>query len=227
MSFTNRGKAMTTTDRIDIYTRVTDRIITDLEKGVRPWLKPWNADHAAGRITRPLRHSGEPYRGINVLMLWASADLQGFSCPLWLTFQQAKELGGYVRKGEKGSPVVYSSSITKTVEEEGGAEEEHEIHFLKQYTVFNAEQVEGLPAPFYALAEPPKENLLPIEHAEQFFRNTRADIRNGGNRACYVIGEDYIQLPPLVTFRDPESHAATTAHELTHWTRHPSGLTAN
>jgi antirestriction protein ArdC len=135
-----------TADRIDIYTRVTDRIISDLENGVRPWLKPWNADHAAGRITRPLRHSGEPYRGINVLMLWASAELQGFSCPLWVTFRQAKELGGYVRKGEKGSPVVYSSSITKTVEEDDGGEQEQEVHFLKQYTVFNAEQVEGLAA---------------------------------------------------------------------------------
>ena len=70
-----------TTPRVDIYTRVTTLIVEELERGVRPWLKPWNAEHAAGRITRPLRHNGLPYNGINILMLWASAELQGFDCP--------------------------------------------------------------------------------------------------------------------------------------------------
>ena len=91
----------TQTTRVDVYTRVTDHIIQELEQGVRPWLKPWNAEHAAGRVTRPLRHCGTPYKGINILMLWASAETQGFVSPFWLTFQQAKELGESTAKAAK------------------------------------------------------------------------------------------------------------------------------
>jgi hypothetical protein len=69
----------------DVYSRITDKIIADLEQGVRPWLKPWNADHAAGRITRPLRHNGVPYKGINVVMLWSASVSKGYACPLWLS----------------------------------------------------------------------------------------------------------------------------------------------
>lgn len=216
--------ATAATPRVDVYTRVTSLIVDSLEHGVRPWHKPWNAEHAAGRITRPLRHNGSPYRGINILMLWASADLQGYACPFWLTFQQAKELGGHVRKGEKGSPVVYASTFKKKTEDDDGQETEEEIPFLKEYTVFNAEQCDGLPPHFSARAEAPTETLQRIEQAERFFANTKADIRTGGNQAYYTIGDDRIQLPPFETFRDAESHAATLAHELTHWTRHPSRL---
>jgi len=92
----------------DVYERITNKIVADLEQGVRPWLKPWNAEHAAGRITRPLRHNGVPYQGINVIMLWGEAVAKGFAAPIWMTFRQAKELGGHVRKGEKGSLVVYA-----------------------------------------------------------------------------------------------------------------------
>jgi antirestriction protein ArdC len=213
-----------TTTRVDVYTRVTNQIVEQLERGVRPWLKPWNAEHAAGRITRPLRHSGEPYKGINILMLWAAAELQGFNCPLWLTFQQAKQLGGFVRKGEHGSPVVYANTFKRKETTDAGEEVEHEIPFLKEYTVFNACQCEGLPERFYELAEPPKEKIERIERAETFFANTKAEIRVGGNRACYVIGEDFIRMPPFETFRDAESHAATLGHELVHWTRLGSRL---
>src|SRR3989442_53208 len=108
--------------RPDIYARVTDRILSDLEHGVRPWMKPWHAEHAAGRITRPLRHNMQPYRGINVLVLWMEAEAKGIAAPIWLTFQQAKELGGHVRKGEHGSPVVYASSFNKTGTDDSGAE---------------------------------------------------------------------------------------------------------
>ena len=90
----------------DVYTRITDKIIADLEQGVRSWLKPWNAEHASGKITRPLRHNGQPYSGINVLMLWSDAMDKGFSAPIWMTFRQAKELNASVRKGEKGSLVL-------------------------------------------------------------------------------------------------------------------------
>lgn len=216
--------ATATTTRTDVYTRVTSHIVEELERGVRPWLKPWNAENAAGRITRPLRHNGLPYNGVNVLMLWASAEMQGYSCPFWLTFQQAKEFGGHVKKGQHGSPVVYASTFKKKEQAEDGSENEADIPFLKEYTVFNAEQCEGLPEHFYRLAHQPAEKIERIEHADRFFTNTKADIRTGGNQAYYASSLDYIQMPPIEAFRDAESHAATLAHELTHWTKHQSRL---
>lgn len=212
------------TPRIDVYTRVTDRIVAQLEQGVRPWTRPWNAEHAAGRITRPLRCNGEAYRGINVLMLWDSADSQGFGCPIWMTFQQAKQLGGFVKKGEHGSSVVYASSFRKTDTNDAGEEVDQEIPFLKEYTVFNVEQVEGLPDRFYQTQQQPNTSIERIAHADEFFRNTQAEIQEGGNQAFYSISKDFIRMPKLETFRDAESHAATLAHELTHWTRHTSRL---
>ena len=132
-----------TKTRTDVYTRITNRIVEQLQPGVRPWHKPWNAEHAAGRITRPLRHNGKPYNGINILMLWDSAEQQGFACPIWLTFKQVKELNGYVCKGERSSQVVYASSFTKKDKDDNGEESQRGIPFLKQYNVFNAEQCEG------------------------------------------------------------------------------------
>jgi len=213
-----------TTTRVDVYTRVTNRIVDALERGVRPWFQPWNADNAAGRITRPLRHNGQKYQGINVLMLWAAAEDKGYSCPFWLTFNQSRELGGHVRKGEHGSPVVYANTFKKSETNDAGEEVEKEIPFLKEYTVFNAEQCDGLPKHFYALAEPPKEKIERIAHADAFFANTKADIQTGGSRAYYAIDLDYVRMPPIEAFRDAESYAAVLAHEVTHWTRHPSRL---
>src|ERR1700747_2024607 len=100
----------TKTARVDVYTRTTSHIVAELEKGVRPWMQPWNARHAAGPVSRPLRHNGQAYSGVNVITLWMTAELAGFACPYWLTFRQAKELGGFVKKGEHGSPVVYAST---------------------------------------------------------------------------------------------------------------------
>lgn len=130
-------------------------------------------------------------------MLWASAEDAGFHCPYWLTFQQAKQLRGFVKKGEHGSPVVYASSFKKNEPTDDGQEVEAEIPFLKQYTVFNACQIEGLPQHFYALAEPPKETMERIERAETFFANTKADIRTGGDKAYYAITHDYTGCLPL------------------------------
>ena len=214
-----------TDTRSDVYTRITNKIIADLEQGIRPWLKPWNADHAAGKITRPLRHNGIPYNGINVLMLWGASVEKGYSCPLWLTFKQALELGGNVRKGESGELVVYANRITRTETDDKGAEVEREIPFMKGYTVFNAEQCENLPAHYYAKAVPPALSPIQrIEAADRFFAATRADIRHGGTRAFYAEGPDYVQMPPFEAFKDAESYAATLAHELTHWTKHDSRL---
>ena len=213
-----------TKEKSDVYTRVTDKIVAELEKGVRPWMKPWNAEHAAGRISKPLRHNGQAYNGINILMLWSAAMEKDFSAPIWMTFRQAKELGANVRKGEKGELVVYANNLTRTEENDRGEEVEHTIPYMKGYTVFNVEQIEGLPAHYYQLAEPVLDPVQRIEHAEQFFAATGAEIRHGGNQAYYMIGEDRVQLPPFESFRDAESYYATMAHEVTHWTRHPKRL---
>ncbi|MCG7983360.1 MAG: zincin-like metallopeptidase domain-containing protein [Candidatus Thiodiazotropha lotti] len=210
--------------RQDVYTRVTDKIVADLEQGVRPWMKPWNAEHAAGRITKPLRHNGQAYNGINILMLWSASVTEGYSAPIWMTFRQAKELGAHVRKGEKGELVVYANTITRTEENTNGEDVEQTIPFMKGYTVFNVEQIEGLPSHYYQLAEPVLDPVQRIEHAERFFAATEAEIRHGGNQAYYTMGSDRIQLPPFESFRDAESYYATLAHETTHWTRHPSRL---
>ena len=212
------------TTRIDLYNRVTNAIITDLEKGVRPWLKPWNAEHAAGRITRPLRAGGQPYKGINVLMLWASAMTLNVAAPIWMTFKQAKELKANVKKGSKGSLVVYADRITRTETAEGGEESNRDIYFMKGYTVFNVEQIEGLPPHFYATATPQLDPVQRIGTAELFFANTEADIRHGGNQAYYAAGSDYVQMPPSLSFKDAESYYSTLAHEITHWTKHTARL---
>jgi antirestriction protein ArdC len=211
--------------KTDIYHKITDRIVAELEKGVKPWMKPWSAEHAAGRITRPLRHNGVAYQGINVIMLWSAAMAEGFAAPIWMTFRQAKEMGAHLRKGEKGQLVVYADRIRRTETDEAtGEEQERDIPFMKGYTVFNVEQIEGLPAQFYAPAAPRLDPVERIAHADEFFAALGADIRHGGNQAYYAMDEDRVQMPPFETFRDAESYYATLAHELTHWTRHPKRL---
>jgi len=209
----------------DVYTRITDQIVAELEKGVRPWHKPWNAGHVAGPISRPLRSNGKPYSGINVVMLWATAMERGYSAPIWMTFRQALELGAHVRKGEKGTLVVFASKITRTEQDaDTGEAHEREIPFLKGYTVFNVEQIDGLPAHYTASTVPRLNAEQRIARAEAFFAATRADIRHGGNSAHYVPSLDYIQMPPFESFRDAAAYYATLAHECTHWMRHEKRL---
>jgi antirestriction protein ArdC len=211
-------------ERQDVYTRVTGKIIADLEQGVRTWMKPWNAGNTAGRIVRPLRFNGVPYSGINILMLWAESTVQGFSTPTWMTFRQASELNAHVRKGEKGSLVVYANSITRSEQGEQGEESEREIHYMKGYTVFNVEQIEGLPELYYTK---PEVNTTPVERiakAEAFFTATKADVRYRGDRAFYASEGDYIQMPMIEAFKDAESFYSTLGHESAHWTKHPSRL---
>jgi antirestriction protein ArdC len=225
MNLTTQGaKTMSSTERKDVYTRVTERIISDLEQGVRTWLKPWSVQHTAGRISRPLRHNGTPYRGMNVLLLWGEAMDKGYTAPIWMTFKQALELDAHVRKGEHGSLVVYANSITKTETNDKGEDTEREIPFMKGYTVFNVEQIEGLPAHYYAKPENPLPLSERIENADRFITNTGATIHHGGNRAFYAPSRDAIQLPPFEAFRDKESYYATALHELTHLTGHKSRL---
>jgi antirestriction protein ArdC len=150
---------------------------------------------------------------------------KGYSAPIWMTFKQAMVLNAHVRKDEKGSLVVYASTVTRTeTDTETGNELEREIPFLKGYTVFNVEQVEGLPAQYYAKAEPRLETVQRIDRAEAFFAATGANIQHGGNEAFYTMAQDRVQMPLFESFRDAESYYATLAHEVTHWTSHPKRL---
>ncbi|MBL8593226.1 MAG: DUF1738 domain-containing protein [Devosia sp.] len=208
--------------RVDIYARITDRIVADLEKGVRPWMQPWRAGNAGGRVTRPLRHNGLPYSGMNVLLLWSEAIARGYTAPIWMTFKQALELGGAVRKGETGSLVVFASRFTKTETDAAGEEFDREIPFLKGYSVFNVAQIDGLADQYYGQgAEPVRDPIERIDHVDRFFANTGAVIRHGGNHAFYAPATDHIQIPPLETFRDAAAYVATLSHEATHWTAAP------
>ena len=211
--------------KTDIYTRITDQIVTALEAGVKPWHRPWNAGHTEGRIMRPLRSNLEPYRGINVLTLWMEAAAHGYTSPVWLTFRQAKALGGHVRKGEQGSLVVYASTLNREeTDVTTGEATERVIPFLKGYTVFNVTQVEGLPGHFYAQEGRPTQPVERIAKAEAFVAATRANITLSGSQASYCLGDDVVRMPPIDAFEDVQAYYATLIHELTHWTRHSTRL---
>jgi antirestriction protein ArdC len=211
--------------RTDIYQKITDKIVSELERGVRPWMQPWNAGSGEGRIMRPLRPNGIPYQGINVLMLWSETIEKGYASPVWMTFRQALALNANVRKGEHGSLVVYADKITRTETDSAtGEDTEREIPFMKGYTVFNTEQIEGLPEHFYLQPPPRTETVRRIERADAFFAATGAKVAHSGSRACYVHSTDTVCMPCIDFFEDAESYYATLAHEVTHWTRHPSRL---
>lgn len=218
-------QAQTKTPLADIYSRVTDKIIADLEQGVRPWVKPWKGGNVDGRITLPVRHNGIPYQGINILLLWGEQLEKGFQSHRWMTFKQAQALGANVRKGEHGTLVVYANKVTKTDIEEQGDEVERTIPFMKGYTVFNVDQIENLPADYRMETEPvDSEPLELIEHAETFFAKTGAVIRHGGNKAYYAPAQDIVQLPVPESFDTAESYTSVKAHETVHWTSHKTRL---
>ncbi|MHA6769736.1 ArdC-like ssDNA-binding domain-containing protein [Sphingobium ummariense] len=124
------------TGKQDPHSRITDRILAELEQGTRPWLKPWSGgDMATSGQTRPLRVTGQPYRGINVLLLWIEAQASGFVSPSWMTYKQAQALGAQVRKGEHGATVVYYGDSTKTVHDDArGEDREQGFRFLKTHS---------------------------------------------------------------------------------------------
>jgi len=149
----------------------------------------------------------------------------GYVAPIWMTFNQAKQLCANVRKGEHGSLVVFADRMTKTVQDEKGEDVEKHIPFMKGYTVFNVEQIENLPVHYYARTEPKHATELERNEAvEKFVASTGAVIKHGGNRAFYRMADDIVQMPELQAFKNTESYYATAAHEITHWTRHPSRL---
>lgn len=215
-----------TAPRTDVYARVTETIVASLEEVRRPWHKPWSDGPTGALAVLPLRHNGTAYRGVNVLLLWQAAILKGYRAPTWMTFKQAQSLGAHVRKGETGSMIVYANRVTKTEADEHGEETERAIAFMKGYTVFNVEQIEGLPAQYLPASTPtPKPSILEtLADAERFFAATGARFEHGGKRAYYSPSTDVIRLPHAEAFDDAESYAATKAHELIHWTGNKARL---
>ena len=207
----------------DLYAHVTAQIIADLQRGVRPWTRPWDV-RLTGTVSRPLRHNLIPYSGVNILLLWARAIEAGYASAVWMTFRQARELGGWVRKGETAATIVYADRVSRAEQDEDGQEVERSIAFLKTYSVFNLDQIDGLPETFI----PPPAKLLPdaerVSRAETFFAATGATLVHGGGEACYRRDIDAIQLPPFEAFHSAQDYYATLAHELIHWTGHPARL---
>ncbi len=197
----------------DTYQRITDAVIEQLEAGTKPWIRPWRGNSRGSLV--PRRVTGEAYRGINVLMLWLASELAGYEENTWLTYRQAQELGGQVRKGEKGALVVkYGTFAPKEREDD----DDRGIPYLKGYTVFNVEQIENLPQEFYRPAEALSTTQVPhLEAVETFVRNTGAVITYGGTTACFRPTPDDILLPDRVRFVDEVHLYSTLLHEMSHW----------
>jgi antirestriction protein ArdC len=209
----------TATEKQDVYRRVTDAIIAAIENGVGEYRMPWTVRQDKG--FSPLSvGSAKPYCGINTLVLWAQAQTKGYSSALWGTYQQWQQLGGQVRKGEKGSPVVYWGTWEKQASEDE-EETSHRSLFVKGYTVFNIEQVDGckLPNRF----EPKLSQNERIARAEEFFTATGVLVRDGGNRAFYRPDTpEAVYMPGFDQFPDRTDYYGVLAHETTHWTSHAS-----
>lgn len=208
-----------------VYQDITDRIIAELEQGRVPWVQPWGGAKATLGLPKNAS-TGRTYSGINILILWDAVIEHSFPVQNWLTYRQAALLGGHVRKGERGTSIVYADRFVPKDELKRAGEEGDEpraVPFLKRFTLFNVAQCEGLPGHLYASAAPLPECEM-VSHAEALIQATGADFRIGGSRAYYVPNEDYIQLPPQPAFFEPINYYRTCFHELGHWTGHASRL---
>jgi len=213
------------TGKFDAQQEVTDRIIAAIEAGTPPWRKPWTGDR--GGAAFPLRACGEPYRGINVILLWLEADAKGYASPHWFTYRQAQELGAQVRKDEKSAPVIkFGTFDTEKAEPASEDAATRKVMFTKLYHVFNADQIDGLPESYYRRPEPARDlGTEPDAELEAFFAATGAVIETSNDpRAYYNPVADRIHMPPVGTFESAGAYYATLAHEATHWTGHGSRL---
>ena len=219
---------MTAKPKFDAAQEITNEIIALLEKGTMPWRRPWKI--AGGGV--PLRHNGEPYKGINAFLLGLRAATMGYSSPYWVTFAQAKALGASVRKGSKSSVVVYYGTARKrgaeTRKTEGDADGDGNggsYRFLKSYRVFHVSQVEGLDASYYPDAgDDPAAGPDPIPEVQAFFDAIDAEVVIGGDRACYIPSLDRVHIPALSQFKAASGYYATLFHEIGHWTKAPHRL---
>ena len=214
-------------DRASLYDEITGKIIAELEAGRVPWVQPWGTAAAKAPLAMPRNAAtGRHYSGINVLILWGAVVEHGFPGQSWLTFRQALALGGNVRKGERGTTVVYADRFVPDDEKRRAretGEEAQAIPFLKRFTVFNAAQCENLPDDIAIVAPPPPPGLIEPQ-VEALIRATGIDFRIGGNRAFYVPALDYVQVPPPQAYFEPINWHRTALHELGHATGHPSRL---
>ena len=217
----------------DLYQNVTDKIIAALDQGVIPWIKPWSAPRGGQPQPFPTNAvSGRAYRGINIPLLWCEAQLRGFSDDRWLTFNQARQAGGHIRKGEHSTlAVLYQLQEREALDEEGqrlldeaGNPRRVQVAWLKTHLLFNIEQTEGLDA----LRQPdlaPGSDFDPNRYAEQLLQRSGARIlHRPGDQAFYSPAQDLIQLPERTQFASAAGYYATALHELTHWTGHASRL---
>ena len=206
--------------RSNLYDDITNKIIAELEQGRLPWVQPWGTAMAKAPLAMPRNATTRrQYSGINVLILWGAVIQHGFPTQNWLTFRQALSLGGNVRKGERGTTVVYADRFTPEDEKrrarESG-EEPGKIPFLKRFTVFNAAQCEGLPEQIAAVGPPPPPGLIEPT-VEALIRATGIDFRIGGNRAFYIPAQDYVMVPPPHAFHEPINWHRTALHEMGHY----------
>lgn len=204
-----------------VYQKVTDKLVELLEQGVAPWRKPWRAGQYEARIATNLR-TGKAYRGVNAIMLGCCSP---YASPYWVTYKQAQSLGGNVRKGEKGTPVVFWKWIEKEDKETG---EKKRIPFLRYTTAFNAEQCEGLETRLEKkqIDKGQEDEFSPIERCEEITEGYEngPDLRHGGSRAFYRPSTDEVALPEPETFDNAEHYYATLFHEFAHSTGHESRL---
>jgi len=219
-------RARTGEDRISLYDDITNKIIAELEAGRVPWVQPWGSAAKASLAMPKSAATGRQYSGINILILWGATTERAFTGQSWLTFRQALSLGGHVRKGERGTTVVYADRFVPAGEKRRAGEtgeEAQAVPFLKRFTVFNTDQCEGLPPEIATTAPPPPPGLIEPQ-VEYLIRATGIDFRIGGNRAFYVPTEDYVQVPPPQAYFEPINWHRTALHELAHASGHPSRL---
>lgn len=212
-------------DRASLYDEITGRIIAELEAGRVPWVQPWGTAAANAPLAMPRNAAtGRQYSGINVLILWGAVIEHGFPGQGWLTFRQALSLGGHVRKGERGTTVVYADRFVPDEEKRRAREtgaDAAAIPFLKRFTVFNAAQCDGLPEDVVAVVPPPPPGLIE-PRVEALIRATGIDFRIGGAQAFYAPALDYVQVPPPQAYFEPINWHRTALHELGHATGHAS-----
>lgn len=205
----------------DLYAAVTQQIIAALEAGTAPWSCPWQGQ---GLDSRPANATtGRPYRGINTLLLNLQALMQGFVHARWLTYQQALSVGGQVRRGERGTTIVFFKlhEVGGEPASTGQAPDRRLVPLLRAFTVFNVEQVEGLPQELSGRIQRPQ-HWQPVQAADQLLAASGAHVQHGGSRAFYAPVPDRIQLPEPGAFQAAADYYATALHELTHWTGHPT-----
>ena len=214
----------TRTKRCDHHLEVVAKIRDQLAKGVLPWHRPWQVGGGSA-VEKPLRECGTAYQGINIILLWTAALEAGYGSSYWMTYRQAQRRGGQVRRGESATRVFFAKPITvrekrETEQAESSAnadEERKRIYLRKAYAVFNADQIEGLPARFESgrVDEGTKEEPYPLE---SWFSNLDVPIRTGGSLAFYSPAEDRIQMPPRPAFESADLYFATLCHEAVHAT---------